>query len=659
MMVCVVIAIHTGSMWLLCMGLLQIIFATPLAYAVYRFIVGIRFFSLLNLIGLFISAALGADDLFVSTDKWKHKRIQHPTFSTEEIAEIALPEAAYAMFLTTSTTAVAFFASCLSPVAPIFCFAVFCGLMVIFNFILNCTLIFPSLCMYDRWIRNGSASWFVDFPSLSDTFCRRKLKEEESREAIVGKNSNSLDAAGNTEDLFRPIQRRLDIYYSFLHKSRWLVLLLCTVMTGVGSYYAQTISLPDEIFVQMLPVSNPLVKQSRVYREDLLSSFLVDQTTGSSVTAYFGVTVDDTGNHNEPDELSTIVLDDNFDPSTTEAQIFLLDFCDRLFSKPYVYKAGYSYRCSINIFDEWLGVQSLLPPGDKASDYNSVCKGAGSLPMPEEDFHSCFIYWSKLVSDLRVLEWGGKVRILVVHGGSAAKVTQSLGEINDGWVPFEEFQEEELKIAPLEASFFLASELFWAADTYNAMQSTGLGSLYISVAFAAFVVLISSTSLVCSFISAMSIYFILVISIATLVGLGWELGFLEWICFAILVGISADFVIHISNSYCLLPGHRSREERTRFALMSMGPSVLGSASTTFTVAFMMLFCKVVFFIRFAQMLAVTILYSLFGACVFYIVITDIAGPIEPTKTATRIKRYLSQVRCAKRCDASHRGEHKI
>jgi hypothetical protein len=128
----------------------------------------------------------------------------------------------------------------------------------------------------------------------------------------------------------------------------------------------------------------------------------------------------------------------------------------------------------------------------------------------------------------------------------------------------------------------------------------GLSSLYISIVFAALVVFISSRSFVCSFISALSIYFILVTAIATLVGLGekmqwtqcpqytfclhpfthsdffagWELGFLEWVvCFAILVGISADFVIHLSNSYCQLSGHCSKEERTRYALISMGPSI--------------------------------------------------------------------------------------
>lgn len=102
---CVItIAIHTGSVWLVCMGLAQIVLAIPLSYAVYRFIFGLEFFSMLNLIGLFISVALGADDIFVSTNKWKNARLKNPEKSTEEIAVIALPDSATTMLLTTLTT---------------------------------------------------------------------------------------------------------------------------------------------------------------------------------------------------------------------------------------------------------------------------------------------------------------------------------------------------------------------------------------------------------------------------------------------------------------------------------------------------------------------------------------------------------------------------
>ena len=62
--------------------------------------------------------------------------------------------------------------------------------------------------------------------------------------------------------------------------------------------------------------------------------------------------------------------------------------------------------------------------------------------------------------------------------------------------------------------------------------------------------------------------------------------------------------------------------------MTMGPPIFGVALTTATVAFIMLFCKVICFVKFAQMLIVTILCSLVGAFVSYAVL----GPAEPTRS---------------------------
>jgi hypothetical protein len=59
------------------------------------------FFSpFLNFIGVYVVFALGADDLFVAADKWKNARLDNRNATTEQIAIIALPDAACAMFLT-------------------------------------------------------------------------------------------------------------------------------------------------------------------------------------------------------------------------------------------------------------------------------------------------------------------------------------------------------------------------------------------------------------------------------------------------------------------------------------------------------------------------------------------------------------------------------
>ena len=106
--------IHNKSPWLCLVGFLQIIVAVPLSYFGYTVIAQIEFFPLLNLIGLFVASAIGADDIFVAVDKWNNARNSSlKEATTEDIAEVALPDAAGAMLLTTITTAVAFFATCI------------------------------------------------------------------------------------------------------------------------------------------------------------------------------------------------------------------------------------------------------------------------------------------------------------------------------------------------------------------------------------------------------------------------------------------------------------------------------------------------------------------------------------------------------------------
>jgi Patched family len=65
-----------------------------------RVILQFDFFPFLNFLGIYVVFAIGADDVFVAVDKWKNARLQHPMAATEDIAAIALPDSAAAMFLT-------------------------------------------------------------------------------------------------------------------------------------------------------------------------------------------------------------------------------------------------------------------------------------------------------------------------------------------------------------------------------------------------------------------------------------------------------------------------------------------------------------------------------------------------------------------------------
>ena len=574
-------------------------------------------FPVINLIGLFVSAALGADDLFVAVDKWKNTRIANPSFNTEAIAEIALVEAAGAMLLTTSTTGVAFFATCITVVPPIFTFALFCGLMVIFNYILNCCLVFPALCLYDKWLIGGSTSCLIS------AFSKKSLKEQESGDQEV----NTEREEGGTKLSF--IHSILATYYEKLHRFRHFAVLVCLTSIATSAYFAATLKLPDNSEPRLLPPKNQFERYFN-WNRLLLSMELM--TASSNVKVYWGLNPADTGNHRNPNEMTTLELDETFEPKSTASQEYLRNFCDRLWENDFVFKSSTPYYCPFNSFEDWLNHQSTLPDAVKDTGYVGNCNNSSSLPMDEDYFHSCFSTWGKLKgSNSGILSKDGIVKIIWLEVLTDAQFQDNYNILDGAFQNYETWFREESRNAPVGVNnFFHHSGLWWWKDTNGQMLRTALSAAAIALGFSAVIVLLSSKSLRLTLFSLLSITYVLVAAAASLESIGWELGFIESVCFAILIGISCDFIIHFGHAYLLHApeGSRTKEKRTKNAIIKMGPSILAAALTTFAAALIMLFCSIQFFTKFAEMLSFTILHAILGSFVVFLSLTDTFGPEE-------------------------------
>jgi hypothetical protein len=273
-------------------------------------------FPFLNFIGIFVVFALGADDVFVAVDKWKNARHELPSGTTEQIAALALPDAAYAMLLTSTTTAVAFFGTALCPVAPIVAFAVFCGLLIIFDYLMNIFLVFPALCLYDTWLLRGSKNPCINFEwcckrnedpdSEATTPHVNETDKETIKERISSDDEEIQDDDPDAEERHKELEeekhalihRLLDGYYNFIHKFRWYVLGLSLAGSIVCAVIASKLTLPVSSEVSILPDSNNYQKH-RVWSQQLLSTMLA-KGEGSEVVISWGILPADTGDHLNP-----------------------------------------------------------------------------------------------------------------------------------------------------------------------------------------------------------------------------------------------------------------------------------------------------------------------------------------------------------------------
>jgi predicted RND superfamily exporter protein len=233
----------------------------------------------------------------VAVDKWKNARLEHPLASTEFIAAVALPDAASCMFLTTLTTAVAFFATAICPVAPIKMFAIFCGLLIIFDYIMNVLLVFPALCIYDKALvakGHQNVSWCITC-TCCGLFVPKDDNDDEEEEIEDVEDTTNDKNNDSLEEEFKPnlIRRILLVYYRGLHFVRWPLLVLCLAAIAATAYFATTLEMPTSSEVRMLDDSFQFEK-NYLWRQYLLSETL-EKAGGSQAYVIWGVQPADTG----------------------------------------------------------------------------------------------------------------------------------------------------------------------------------------------------------------------------------------------------------------------------------------------------------------------------------------------------------------------------
>jgi hypothetical protein len=494
--------------------------------------------------------------------------------------------------------------------APIKCFATFCGLLILFDYLMCILLVFPALCMYDKSRHRQSC--------CCRCHCCRKSEaeghEDTDHHMVVDKPSL--------------IRRLLTRFYNALHMGRWALLLVCVAAFIVSVVFAAKMGLPTSADVRLLDESTSQYEANYQWRIKLLYQVLV-RKSGSTAYVTWGVKPADTGDINNPLSWSQLVLDESFDPSSEDSQVYMRDFCDRFFENDWAERTVVDYECPINRFDSWLQEQSNSSAPDAI--YVENCGGATSLPVQQNEFDTCIYAWGQQVVELSVLAREGKVEVMYIPFSSRVRFDSNFDDTDREWKDIESWMGSQVVGAPEGVSrMFHTSENFWWYDTNGSMLETAYTAAAIAIGTGALVILLSSRSIVLTIFSTVTIGYVLASVTATLYALGWTLGFLESICFAILIGVSCDFVIHFTHAYAMLPGSVDRGERTKYALLEMGPSILAAAFTTIAGAAIMLFTVITFFEKFAVVLFLTIIQATAGSFIVFLTLTDCFGPAEPT-----------------------------
>jgi len=471
--------------------------------------------------------------------------------------------------------------------------------------------------------------------------CSSKGKEDdefEGNESPIKTQGQGKEAEATAQEKLPEIEgdsfiRRIILgYYFYFHKIRWIVFTACLAGTVVSGFLAARLELPKNSDVRLLE-ENIEYELNYSWRLKMLNTVL-NKSGGSAGGVAWGVTPADTGNYADPSSGTKLVLDPTFDPSTLESQAYLLGFCDKFFEQEFATLIDEDFVCPLNAFNEWLvnvsnGTDNII--AKDAAIYNDHCGGATGIPMPQKDFNPCITAWAVEKGEQSLFLRNGVVEVIFFFFQGRVRFDSPFQDLLKEWDLISNWLSAEQEAAPEEVNKMFQSSIdFWWFDTNGSMLRSAYQSAAIALAISGLVVFISSRSFVLTLFSLITIVYVLASTTAMLVASGWTLGFLESICFAILIGISCDFVIHFCHAYSHLPGEVDRHYRTKYALVRMGPSILAAAFTTICSAAIMLFTVISFFQQFALILFYTIIQATVGSFVVFTAFADCIGPSNPT-----------------------------
>lgn len=143
--------LHLKSMTLALVSMLIIAFSFGTTGLICEYIVGMTYFNILNNFAIFVILGIAADDFFVFFDAW-HQSGEFKGRKKDFKRRLAytMRRSVRTMFMTSSTTAVAFLATCFSPIMTVQAFGIYCAILVPINFILTCWILPPTVILYER-----------------------------------------------------------------------------------------------------------------------------------------------------------------------------------------------------------------------------------------------------------------------------------------------------------------------------------------------------------------------------------------------------------------------------------------------------------------------------------------------------------------------------
>nr|XP_054604513.1 protein dispatched homolog 1 isoform X1 [Nothobranchius furzeri]XP_054604514.1 protein dispatched homolog 1 isoform X1 [Nothobranchius furzeri]XP_054604515.1 protein dispatched homolog 1 isoform X1 [Nothobranchius furzeri] len=586
--VLLVMCVYTRSVFITLMTIIAIISSLIVSYFLYRMVFNFEFFPFMNLTALIILVGVGADDAFVLCDVWNYTKFDKPQAELSETVGVTLQHAALSMFVTSFTTAAAFYANYVSNITAIRCFGVYAGTAILVNYVLMVTWLPAVVVLHERYLPSV-------LPCSRPEHQHRSVYSQMFWAGLCQKASKCLFTMSEASRIF--FQKVLPC---IVIRLRYFWLFWFLAITVGGAYVVcrnPKMKLPSLELAefQVFRSSHPFER----YDAEFKKLFMFERVNHGEdlhmpITIIWGVSPVDNGDPLNPKNKGKLMLDTSFNIASPASQLWILNFCQKLRNQSFVFQSEEQdfTSCFIETFKQWMENQDC----DEASVY--PCCSQSTFPYKQEVFELCI---KRAIMELDRstsyhldsktpgprFDVNDTITAIVLEFQSTHLFTLAYDKMSHFYREVDAWIAEELCSAPegLSNGWFVSNLEFY--DLQDSLSGGTLVAMALSVAVAFSVMLLTTWNIIISLYAIFSIAGTIFVTVGSLVLLGWELNVLESVTISVAVGLSVDFAVHYGVAYRLAPAP-DREGKVVFSLSRMGSAIAMAALTTFVAGAMMM-----------------------------------------------------------------------
>ncbi|XP_063296533.1 protein dispatched homolog 2 [Pelobates fuscus] len=577
---------YLRSFFITFMVLMSVVGSLMISFFLYKLVFRLTFFPIINLMAIIILTSICANHTFVFFDLWNLNKAQNLAAGMLQWVKQTMHHFGYLMLVSCFTTAAAFYASYMSSITSVRCFAIYMGTSVLVNMTFMVTWVPASMVLYERYIAVNCAYKSEDYYNCSGhkRFFLNLYQRFRSVQSTMSETSKLL---------FEKLLPCGVIKFRYI----WICW-FAALATG-GAYIAcvsPKLKMPssDVSSVQVFRLSHPFERYDSEYCHQFMFERLEHgEGRHMPMTLIWGILPVDNGDHLNPKTNGTLVTDATFTIRNAEEQKWLLQLCQKVKNQSFFYSEQDKKTniCFMEDFHRWMESRQC-----SQSDQNrNLCCNQFVFPYQSDLLLHCI--------KMMVREQGGdgpdaydigprfnaegKLSALVLEFQTVYHYSFNYSKTRQFYNTLNQWLTNEIKTAPpgLQNGWFTSNlSLFNLQDSLSTeiMVVTGF-----SVAISFVVLLLTTWNVILSLFAVTAIGGSVLVTIGLLVLLEWQLNVVESLFISASVGLSIDFTVNYCISYHLCP-HSDRLSRVAFSLKQVSCATAMGASAMFSAGVLML-----------------------------------------------------------------------